>query len=103
MKYDNFIYYAQAVMLMLNILAIIILKVKDYRHKGLRIVLALSVMCGIIINFGQVSWFTFILVWLLYFSLLNYKPDGFINRTIESIGDFFRRSRRSLEGREGDI
>ena len=101
--YDDMAFFAQAAMLVLNIAAIIIINVNKYEHRGLRIVLAVSVMFGIIINFGQLSWWTFSFVWILYFSLLNYKPDGFINRTIESIRNFFRRGSRRLEGSEGDI
>ena len=82
----DFLFYAQLLVFTLNIVVFIFLMNEhNFSFKAARIVLLIAISVGAVINFGRVTFFTVIMAFTPFLTLINIKQDGKLHRLIERI------------------
>lgn len=98
----DFIFYAQILVLALNIVVFcFLMQEQELNYKLARVVLLVAISVGAVINFGKVTIFTVLFSFTPFITLIKIQQHGYIHRTIEKFRNYIRRHKQSLQDMEG--
>lgn len=87
----DFLFYAQLIVLCLNIVVFIFLmNEQNFHFKTARIIVLIAISVGAVINLGRVTFFTVIVSFTPFLTLINIDQHGKFYRYLKRIGDSFR-------------
>ena len=99
----DFLFYAQLTVFCLNIIVFIFLMNEhNFNFKTARIVLLIAISVGAVINFGRVTFFTVVMAFTPFLTLINIKQDGKLYRLFKRIGDSFGRHSQPVQKLQRD-
>lgn len=99
----NFLFYAQLIVLCLNIVVFIFLmNEKNFHFKTARIIVLIAISVGAVINLGRITFFTVIVAFTPFLTLINIQQHGKFYRYLKRIGDSFRGHSKSVQKLQRD-
>lgn len=99
----NLIFYAQILVLMLNIIVFIFLMQEhNLKYKLVRVVLLVAISIGAVINFGKVTIFTVLFSFTPFITLIKIQPHGKFYRTFEKLRNYIWRHKQHIQDMEGN-
>jgi len=99
----DFIFYAQLLVLCLNIIVFIFLmNEQKFNFKLARIVLLVAISVGAVINLGRITLFTVIVAFTPFITLINIQQHGKTYRFFKRVGDYFRGNSKSSQKLQGN-
>lgn len=85
----DFIFYAQLLVLTLNIIVFVFLiNEHKFNFRMARVVLLIAISVGAVINLGKVTLFTVVVAFSPFITLININQHGKLYRFIKRIGDY---------------
>ena len=94
----DFLFYAQLLVFFLNIVVFVFLmNERNFSFKAARIVLLIAISVGAVINFGRVTFFTVIMSFTPFLTLIKIEQHGKLYRLIERIRHRFGGHSQSVQ------
>ena len=99
----DFLFYAQLIVLFLNIVVFVFLMNEhNFSFKAARVVLLIAISVGAVINFGRVTFFTVIMSFTPFLTLIKIEQHGKLYRLIERIRHRFGGHSQSIQKLQRD-
>ena len=99
----DFLFYAQLMVFILNVVVFIFLMNEhNFSFKAARIVLLIAISVGAVINFGRVTFFTVIMSFTPFLTLIKIEQHGKLHRFIERIRHRFGGHSQSVQKLQRD-
>lgn len=99
----DFLFYAQLIVLFLNIVVFVFLMNEhNFSFKAARVVLLIAISVGAVINFGRVTFFTVIMSFTPFLTLIKIEQHGKLYRLIERIRHRFGGHSQSVQKLQRD-